>query len=71
MWRWAGEVQLVGKSNISFQAAKKSPALPPPPSHCRRAPALPEEGDRKTRQDRQRDGLLKPPPPQLCSLRFG
>lgn len=61
MWPWAGEVQLVGKSNISFQAAKKSPALPPPPSHCRRAPSLPEEGAGKARQGRQRGGLLKPP----------
>lgn len=60
MWHRAGEVQLVGKSNISFQAAKKSPALPPPPSHCRRAPALPEEGDGKTEPGSQRGGLLKP-----------
>lgn len=68
MWHWAGEVQLVGKSNISFQAAKKSPALPPPPSHCRRALALPEEGDRENQAGQATRRLLKPP---SCSLRLG
>lgn len=61
MWHWAGEVQLVGKSNISFQAAKKSPALPPPPSHHRRALALPEEGDGENQAGQGKRRLLKPP----------
>lgn len=59
MWHWAGEVQLVGKSNISSQAAKKSPALPPPPSHCRRALVLPEEGDGENRAGKEA-GFLSP-----------
>lgn len=64
MWHWAGEVQLVGKSNISFQAAKKSPALSPPHPHLPTAGGLrlcQKRETGKTKQDRQRGGLLKPP----------